>query len=131
MLSIGRCLGSSQRSQRLTNRARTSDSLGAKQSNVVGNANRSSSTSSSCSNVVPDRQWPMMKIGGCSMGVRATRRSRNSHCTNDTTELIAATIVMASAMCSLLGETANRFRAMNRSQILSVIPCQNFGAQKG
>ena len=78
MLSIGRLDGSKNFMYFATSQSEIKKCEGAKHSYVVGNAKRSSSTNSSCKYVVPLRQWPMMKIGGCSSDVRSTRRPRNS-----------------------------------------------------
>ncbi len=47
---------------------------------VVGEVKRSSSVSSSCRSVVPERQWPMMKIGGPTSLVSAMRRPWRLRC---------------------------------------------------
>jgi hypothetical protein len=116
MLSIGRFFGIRKCRYVLKKCSDRSVWFGQKQWNVSGKACRSSRMSSSCSRVVPVRQWPITNSGSFGTRVESILSPYSPSCTHRRQVWTNVEHETMSAMYQYGGSTANRFAANSRSQ---------------
>ena len=79
---------------------------------------------------MPDRQWPMTKIGSSGNSVRWIFRPMTAVWSSQRAELMTLNPLISPAMATRRGEKSNRFRRSNGNHPPTPMPSQNRGIQK-
>src|SRR5216684_4230146 len=116
ILSIGRCEGVRNPTKRVKNSSVRRQCVGSRHWYVLAKLWRSSKIRYSCRSVVPVRQWPMMKIGACEIGVRRICGPYQQFCKMLSRVWQKLTKVMMMAIHQYGRPMANRLRTSKRAQ---------------